>query len=136
MLRVPFLFDAWYQIQHTFPSVATFPGDICTCRKWFLIRCHEYSKRPPAAAKIHHSTDTHINIVNVRAFFSVDLNAYKYLIHQSCDLRVLKRLVRHYVTPMTCRITNGKKNRFIFLSGFFKSLRFPGIPIYGVLCML
>jgi hypothetical protein len=40
------------------------------------------------------------------------------------------------MAPMAGRVTNRKENRFIFYSGFLKSLFSPRIPVYGIIGVL
>jgi hypothetical protein len=42
----------------------------------------------------------------------------------------------HYVTPVACGIAYAQKDGLIFSSGFFQSLRPPGIPINGIVSVL
>jgi hypothetical protein len=40
------------------------------------------------------------------------------------------------MTPVAGRVTNREEDRFIFFSGFLKSLFSPRIPIYGIIGVL
>jgi len=40
------------------------------------------------------------------------------------------------MAPMAGGITDGKKNRLVFIVSFLESLFSPRIPVYRILCML
>jgi hypothetical protein len=78
----------------------------------------------------------HINLVNVRTFFSIDLYSYVILIEKVSYLRIFKRFMGHDMAPMAGGIPDGKKNRLVFIVSFLESLVSPRIPVYRILCML
>jgi hypothetical protein len=78
----------------------------------------------------------HINLVDVRAFFPIDLYSYIMVIEKVSYLRIFKRFMGHDMTPMAGGIPDGKKDRFVFPDRFLESLISPGIPLDWIFSML
>ena len=78
----------------------------------------------------------HIDAIDIRAFFSIDLNADEMLIQDLGDVWVFKRLVLHDVTPMAGGVPDREKNRFVLFPRFGKRLLAPGKPVDRVVGML
>ena len=78
---------------------------ICAAEKGFCIRGKEYIKWPASASR-NRLHGIHVNMIEVGAFFPVDLDVDKMLIHQACHSFVLKTFPFHHMAPMTGRITN------------------------------
>src|SRR5258708_27778344 len=57
----------------------------------------------PTAASGEHLHGLHINFVNVRTFFAIDLDIDKKIIHQPGDLFIFEGLVLHHMAPMARR---------------------------------
>jgi hypothetical protein len=49
---------------------------------------------------------------------------------------IFERLVCHYMAPVACGISNGKEDRFLFLSRPCKRILTPRIPVHGISGML
>jgi hypothetical protein len=78
----------------------------------------------------------HVDAVNIGAFFAVNFDVDETLIREGGSFGVFKRLVRHNVAPVTCRVTYAEKNGLVFNSGFCQSLIAPRIPVNGVVGVL
>ena len=48
----------------------------------------------------HHLNGIHVNLIEIRALFTIDFNVDEILVHQLRNLFVLERLVFHHVTPV------------------------------------
>ena len=90
----------------------------------------------PAAAAGRRLNESHVNAVDVRPFFAIDLDVHELAIHDRGDLRVLERFVRHDVAPVAGRIADGEKDRLILPARFCKSFFAPREPIHRVVRML
>src|SRR4029079_9466675 len=58
------------------------------------------------------------------------------LVHQRRGVLVLERLVRHHVTPVTGRVTDGEKNRLLFCPRARECLFSPWLPVHRIVCVL
>ena len=100
-------------------SAVVFPGiddaleDLLKRRHVIAVNGREISaakKRPgirgeenahgPAALACNGNHRTHIDGIDIGAFFPVHLDVDKGVVHEACHLRVLERLVFHDVTPV------------------------------------
>ncbi len=81
-------------------------GEICAAPKGRAIGV-EANGQGPAALLAHHGQRAHINLIKVGALFAVKLDADEIGVHQRRHFFVFKAFMRHHVTPMTRRITNG-----------------------------
>src|ERR1700736_2254124 len=61
--------------------------------------------RPTAAARRRLNED-HINAIDVGPFFAIDFDVHELAIHDRGRLFVFERLVRHYMAPVTSRVTD------------------------------
>ena len=68
--------------------------------------------------------------------YSIMDKVYEILIHQGSRFHVFKRFMRHYVTPVTCCISDAKKDRLVFTACSFQRLIAPGIPINRIFSVL
>ncbi len=75
-------------------------------RKDRLLLGRQENRHRPAAVMRHHLYGAHVNLVEIRSFFTVNFDVDEVLVHQLCNRLVLKRLVLHYMTPVTCRIAD------------------------------
>ena len=118
-------------------------GDVMAVLRWEigsaierLAIWGEKHRHRPAAATDQHLHRIHIDFINIRPFFPVNLDIDEQLIHQRGNVFVLKGLVRHNVAPVARRIANAQQNRFVFSLGFGKSLCAPRVPVHRVVGML
>ena len=61
----------------------------------------------PSTVPGHRHRGIHVNSVDVRTLFTVDLDRDEVLVHLRRDVFVLEGFVRHDVAPMTGRIPDG-----------------------------
>ena len=111
-------------------------GEICAGKEWFLIRSEKYRHRPTALIAIERQGGLHVNLVKIRPFFPIDLDADEMLIHQLGDGFIFKRFSLHHMAPVTGGITNGQENRTFEQRRLRERLRPPGIPVNRVVRML
>ena len=83
----------------------------------------------PTAATGRRLDEGHVNPIDIWPFFAIDFDVHEFAIHERGGRFIFERLVRHHVTPMTSRITDREKDRFIFAASFGECLLAPRIPI-------
>jgi len=74
--------------------------EIRSRKKRFFIRRHDDGQGPAAAAR-EHLADSHINVVDVRSFFPIHLDADKGIVHQAGHFGIFKALMLHDMAPVT-----------------------------------
>jgi hypothetical protein len=75
---------------------------------------------------------SHVNAIDIRPFFAVDFDVHELTVHDFGRPWILEGFVRHDMAPMTGRITDRKKDRFVFLTRFRKRLFAPWKPLNRV----
>jgi hypothetical protein len=100
-----------------------------------LIRCQEYGHGPTAAPG-HHLHGGHIDRIQVRPLFSIDLDIDEVFVHQPGDFFILERLVFHDVAPVARRVADAEQNGFVFFPCSMQRLLAPGIPLDRVVGVL
>ena len=73
--------------------------------------------------------EVHVHSVNVRSFLTISFNSNVVFIKNATDFDIFKRFSLHDMTPVTRRITDRKKNKFVFISSPSKSFFAPRKPI-------
>ncbi len=88
-------------------AVARLPWKIrATVKRPLVARVEEHGQRPAATTLCQQLMRSLIDLVNVGAFFAIDLDIDKQLVHERRRALVFKRFVGHDVTPVTGGITN------------------------------
>ncbi len=90
----------------------------------------------PAATAGRRLDKRHVNSIDVRTLFAIDLNVHKLAIHDRSDICLFEFLVRHYVAPMTGGISDREEDRFVFLACLRESFFAPRIPIDRIVSVL
>ena len=85
-------------------AVARFLREIGAAPEWFAVRRENHGQRP-AALLSHRRQGGHIELIDIRAFFAVDLDVHIETVHQSRYVGVLEAFVRHDVAPMAGGVT-------------------------------
>ena len=84
----------------------------------------------------HRLDGCHVDRINIGSFFSINLDADVFFIHQSRNFLVLERLSFHNVTPVAGRVTDAQKNRNVTFPGLLESLVSPGKPLHRIVRVL
>ncbi|OQB35206.1 MAG: hypothetical protein BWY09_02395 [Candidatus Hydrogenedentes bacterium ADurb.Bin179] len=95
----------------------------------------ENTQRPSPVSR-HRGHGIHIDIIQVGTFLPVHLDVDKMVVHKGSEHFILKGLPLHDMTPVTGRITDGKKNRLVLIPGQCKRLFIPRMPVHGIAGML
>ena len=78
----------------------------------------------------------HVDRVEIRALLAVDLDADEPVVHGGGHLLVLERFVRHHVTPVARRISDGQQDRNVARRGFGQRFCRPLPPVHGIVGVL
>jgi len=103
--------------------------------KRLSVRRQKHAHRPPPTSP-HPNQCRHINLVHIRPFLTVHFNRYKMGIQHIRHILLLKRIMFHKMTPVTCRIPNRQKDRLILPPSRSKRRLPPRIPPYRIIRML
>jgi hypothetical protein len=116
-------------------TVAAVGSEICSTEKRSAVRRQKNGHGPTAAAGggLHVG---HVNVVDIRTLFAVYFYRDEGAVQNFGDLIVLKRFALHDVAPMARGITDGEEDWLVFVTGFFKSLFAPGIPVHWIVGVL
>ena len=95
------------------------------------VRGHDHRQRPAARAR-QELADGHVDLVHVGPLLAVDLDADERLVQEPRDLRVLERLVRHHVAPVTGRVPDREEDRTVQHARPLEGLVAPGVPVDGL----
>ena len=85
---------------------------------------------------IDHLHRVHVDLVDIRPLFPVDLDAHKVRVHQFGDVGILKGFMRHDMAPMAGGVADGDEERLVLSLGFGERLITPRVPINRVIGML
>ena len=99
-------------LQHVHESRSApprFGWKVRAAEKWLQVGREPHAHRPAARARrrLH---ERHVDAIDVRPLFPIDLDRHEVAIERARDRRVLERLVLHDVAPVTRRISDRQKN--------------------------
>ena len=90
----------------------------------------------PAALPGQRDGGVHVDRVEVRPLFAVDLDADEVGVHRRGDVVVLEGFVRHHVAPVARRVPDGQQDRHIAPRRLGERLRRPLPPVHRVVGVL
>ena len=109
---------------------------ISAAEKWLeRLRFEKHGHRPAASPR-QRLDRRHVNIIHIRALFTIDLDRDEVLVHVGGNLLVFKALSLHHMTPITRGVADADEDRLVLASRGFKRLRSPRIPVHRVMGML
>ena len=73
-----------------------------------------------------------IDLVEIGALLPIDLDVDEPAVHELRGRRILERLVRHHMAPMTGRIAHRQEDGLVFAPGQRERLLAPGIPVHRI----
>ncbi len=103
-------------------------------KKWRAIRQQEHRHRPPAGTG-HALHGAHVDLVEIRPLFAVDLDGNEVAVHQRGGLRIFERLAGHDVAPVAGAVADAQQDRLVFGASSGQRLRAPRIPVDRVVGM-
>ena len=101
-----------------------------------LVRRQKHRHGPAAVSLVHGDGGLHVDLIEIRTFLTIHLDAHVIAIHERGDLLVLERFPLHDVTPMTSGIPDRQEQGLILILGQPERFLTPGIPIHRVVGML
>ena len=90
----------------------------------------------PATLTVQLERGVHVDLVDVGAFLSVDLDADEGLVHSRGDLRILEGLALHHVAPVAGAVADRDEQRLVFGPRAIEGLVAPGIPVDRIVLVL
>ena len=78
----------------------------------------------------------HVNLIDIRPLFAIDLDVDEQLVHHAGGGVVLEAFVCHYVAPVAGCIADREQDRLAALFGFGKRFRSPRPPVDRVVFVL
>ena len=117
------------------PAIAVVGRKIGSAIEWTSFWGEPNAHRPSASAcrRLH---ERHVKPVHVRTLLTVHFDVDEVFVHQFRDLRIFEGLVRHHMAPVTRRIADGEKDRFVKIFRLGKGLFAPRPPIHWVVLVL
>ena len=103
--------------------------------KWRAVGQQEHGHRPSAGTG-HALHRPHVDLVEIRPLFAIDLDGNEVAIHQRGGLRIFEGLAGHHVTPVAGAVADAQQDRLVFGAGALQCLRTPGIPVDRVVGVL
>ena len=127
--------DSMQHLEETRLPIAIHGREIGAADKRLQPRRQENIERPAAAAgrRLHES---HVNAIDIRTLFAVDLDADKTRVQEGRDFFVLERLALHHVAPVAGRIADREEDRLFLAARFVEGLFAPRIPVDGIMRVL
>jgi len=110
-------------------------GKIGAAPEGRAIRCQEHGKGP-APMRAQSMDGIHVDLVDIRPLFTVDLDIDEMLVHQLSRERILKALVRHDMAPVAGGIANREEDGLVLCTGVLECGITPWIPVNGVMLVL
>ena len=83
----------------------------------------------PTAVPGHQLRHLHVDLVDVGAFFPIDLHADESAVEELGDAGTLEGLPLHHVTPVAGRVADGEEDRSIELASARERLVPPRVPV-------
>ena len=104
------------------------------CKKWSAVRQQKNRHRPSAGAG--HALDrAHVNLIEVRPLFAVDLDRDEVAVHQRGGIGIFERLTGHDVAPVAGTVADAQQNRLVFGPRARQRLGAPWKPVDRVVGM-
>ncbi len=95
----------------------------------------EHGQRPaPLLAQMMQRR--HVDLIDVRTLFAIDLDVDEQLVHDARGRVVLEALMRHHVAPVARRVADRQQDRLVGALGFGERLRAPRPPVDRIVLVL
>ena len=127
--------DAAQDVDESGPSVACLLRKIRAAPERFAGRRQEHGQRPTARL-IQGVKRRHVDLVDVGALFTVDLDVDEEFVHHRGDTGIFEALMRHDVAPVAGRVTDGEQDRLVESPCFRERRLSPHPPVDRIVLML
>jgi hypothetical protein len=84
----------------------------------------------------HRQNRLHVDRVDVRPFFAIDLDVHESLVHQARRFSVFEGFVSHDMTPMARGVADAQEYRLVFLTCLLERFRPPWKPVDWIVGVL
>ena len=128
--------DALEQGSKTRPAIAVLGREVRAREEGLLLRGQEDGHGPAALAVVHREGRRHVDVIEVRPLFAIDLDADEVLVHDRGDRLVLEGLPLHHVTPVTGGVPDREEDGPLLIAGAGERLFAPGIPVDRIVRVL
>ena len=108
---------------------------ICAAPERLAVRGEKHGQWPAALLSGKREGEL-VDGVEIGAFFAVDLDVDKVLVHLGRDGVVFEAFVRHDMTPVAGGIADREQDRFVLASGLTERGLVPGLPMHGIVLVL
>ena len=117
------------------PPVAVARREVGAAEEGHAVGREEHRQRPAAVLALQLQRLL-VDLIDVGHLLAVDLDADEALVHQARGLRVLERLVRHHVTPVTGGVADREQDRLVLVAGARLRLVAPRVPVDRIVGVL
>src|SRR5262245_6540172 len=93
-------------------------------------------RQGPTSTDPEHLHHMLVDLVEVWALLTVDLDIHKMPIHDLGDGFGLEGFALHHMAPMAGGVANAEQNGFVLRLGLRQSFLTPGVPIHRIMGML
>ena len=123
------------QVHQTGGVPELFPGQVGYGHKRMFVWRHEDVERPTAATGQQLGYG-HIEVVDIRAFLPINLDADEVAVDQAGQFLILEGFVGHDVTPVAGGVADREEDRHVFPLRLFKGSRPPFVPVHRIFGVL
>ena len=134
-LRLPVPRDRVQQGDETRPAMPVLLREISAAIKRLALGRQPHAHRPATVPRrlLHVG---HVHAVEVGPLLAVHLDRHVVAVEHRRHRRILERLVRHHVAPVTGRVADAEENGFPFRPGPGQRLVAPRPPVDGIVGVL
>ena len=133
--RFPKLADVLENLHQARMAVAAVGRKIGSAVERFEIGCEKNIERP-AALSAHRLDEGHVNLVHIRSFLAVELDADEVLVEEMGDPFVLEGFPFHDVAPVAGRVTYAEEDRLVLPARPREGFLAPGKPVHRIVGVL
>jgi hypothetical protein len=94
-----------------------------------LGRRREEHRHRPATLAVERNHGVHVDGVDIRPLFPVDLDAHEELVHDLRGCGVLEGLALHHVTPVARAVADREQHRLVLVTRSGERLLTPRVPV-------
>ncbi len=127
--------DGAEHIDKTGSAITGGLGEVGAAPDWPSVGGEEHGERPTTALA-GRMQSRHIDLVDVRTLFAVDLDVHEKLVHDRRGCGILETFMSHYMAPMAGCIADGEKDGLVGSLGFRERRRGPGTPMDRIVLVL
>ena len=127
--------DLVQHVDEAGPAVARRSREIGAAPDRLALGREKHGQRP-AALLAEMMQRRHVDLIDVRPLFAIDLDVDEQLVHDARGGVVLEALVRHHVAPVAGRIADREQDRLSGPLSLRQCLRSPGPPIDRIVLVL